>query len=149
MDNLSLSSSVFLILLLSGPLLIKTPEAVRRYLFLIINIGLYAAYLHKAEDMVWILIFVLFPYLYIKIVNKRSIPVWAMIVITLSIFYYLNYFGKPSPIKLIGLSYMLFRQLDILIQINSGLLSKIDFIDYLNYLFSFWTILAGRCYLSN
>jgi len=38
---------------------------------------------------------------------------------------------------------MLFRQLDILIQINSGLLSKIDFIDYLNYLFSFWTILAG------
>jgi D-alanyl-lipoteichoic acid acyltransferase DltB (MBOAT superfamily) len=143
MDDITISSPIFLILLLSGPMLMRTTEAVRRYLFLIINIGLYAAYLNKAEEAAWILIFVLLPFIYIKLIHKRSIPVWPMIVIILSIFCYLDYFGKPSTIKLLGLSYMLFRQIDILIQINSNLIPKIDIIDYLNYLFSFWTIMAG------
>ncbi|MBF0541684.1 MAG: hypothetical protein HQK91_09585 [Nitrospirae bacterium] len=150
MNNLSITSGIFILLLLTGPMLMRTPAAVRRYLFYIINIVLYAVYLNSITNIIGILVFVIPTFLYIKLMKKRSAPAWPMIIIVLGMFFYLNgyifIFLKDSNLltfKLLGLSYILFRQLDILIQMNSGLIDKIDIVDYLNYLFSFWTIMAG------
>lgn len=150
---LSLTSNIFISLLLSGKLFMNASKNIRRYLFLIINIVLYAAYLKSIISAAGILLFVIPTFLYVNLMKRRSLPIWPMIIIVLGLFICLNGdifvlfkasgISKLATFKLLGLSYILFRQLDILVQMSSGFITKIDIVDYLNYLFSFWTLLAG------
>ena len=51
------------------------------------------------------------------------------------------------PWKILGLSYFLFRQIDFIMQyeylVSDDCDINISFVDYLNYVMSFWTLLAG------
>jgi D-alanyl-lipoteichoic acid acyltransferase DltB (MBOAT superfamily) len=48
-----------------------------------------------------------------------------------------------STFQTLGISYILFRQIDFLLQYQADKIEKIHFILYVNYLLSFWTILSG------
>jgi D-alanyl-lipoteichoic acid acyltransferase DltB (MBOAT superfamily) len=153
MPNIALDSGWFFLCLFLGPLVMGRNVKSRTWLFFVISIGLYSLSLKSTGSIIGILIFVLFPFLYISLMERCSMPLWPAVTIILALFVYLNgylwltkpFLGKAAfiHIKILGLSYILFRGLDILVQARSRLINKPRFADYINYLFSFWTILAG------
>lgn len=158
--ELTVTSTVFIICLLIGPLIISRNVTARRYSFLAVSGILFLLSFQNIISTVCALIFIILPYLYIFLqthassVNKeptRSL-IYIPIVIQVILFIYLNQYTWvfnllnveiPSFISILGLSYILFRQLDVLLQVNAKLVKQVDLIDYLNYLLSFWTLLAG------
>lgn len=158
--ELTVTSTIFIICLLIGPLIISRKVTARRYSFLAVSGILFLLSFQNIISTVCALIFIILPYLYIFLqthassVNKeptRSL-IYIPIVIQVILFIYLNQYTWvfdllnveiPSFISILGLSYILFRQLDVLLQVNAKLVKQVDLIDYLNYLLSFWTLLAG------
>jgi len=152
MENLSIISWIFIFCLLLGPLLMSRDIKNRKYYFLIINIGLFALILSNIQSAAAIILFVFIPYIYIIIIKKYNISIWPIIIIQISGFIYLNQYTWvinsigieiPQIIRLLGISYILFRQIDVLMQVKAKLVDDVPVVDYLNYLFSFWTLLAG------
>jgi D-alanyl-lipoteichoic acid acyltransferase DltB (MBOAT superfamily) len=124
----------------------------RKYSFLFVSLGLFILTLGNWQSALIILFFVSFPYCYVKVLQKWNFSVWPAIIIQLAVFIYANKYGWiltflgipiPTVIKVLGISYIFFRQFDILFQVQAKLVENVPIIDYLNYLFSFWTILAG------
>lgn len=129
-----------------------TNAKVRRWIFLFFSAGLYIASLGNWESAVAVSLFIVLPYIYLNILQKWDVPVWPAGIMQIGVFIYINKYvwildiigaGIPNYIKLAGISYILFRQWDILQQVKARLVDKVPVVDYLNYLFSFWTIMAG------
>jgi len=153
MIDISIDSTIFILLLLIAPLLMMPKTNIRRWIFLFVNLLIFLLSFKSFESLSWAFAFILFPYTYILIYDRIKISVSPYVVLLLAAFIYLkSYTWILGPvigydniriIPIIGLSYILFRQIDVLLQYNAGYIKKIDLVDYLNYLLSFWTLLAG------
>jgi hypothetical protein len=151
MIDLAITSIFFLFCLIIGPLLMAQNLHLRRWSFLIVCLCLFLLSLNNFESLAAITVFVAFPYCYLYVVRRWDAPLWPAILIQLLLLIYINkytwilsFFGIPIPffITLVGISYIFFRQLDVLFQFKAQLVETVPLIDYLNYLLSFWTILA-------
>jgi len=152
MIDLVITSIFFIFCLVIGPLLMAKNLHLRRWSFLIVSLSLFLLSLNNLESLAAITIFIAFPYCYIYIIRRWNTPLWPAIIIQLFLLVYINkyswilsFFGIPIPsfISLVGISYIFFRQLDILFQVKAQLVQTVPLIDYMNYLLSFWTLLAG------
>ena len=152
MIDLSITSPLFILCLLVGPLIIAQNLKLRRWSFLITSGGFFVASMNTSNSLFFAVLFLLIPYAYAYLIRRWNVPLWPILVIQVAFYIYLNKYGWildaihipiPSYISIMGLSYILFRQLDILFQVKSRLVNEVNFLDYLNYLLSFWTILAG------
>ncbi|KJU86482.1 membrane bound O-acyl transferase MBOAT family protein [Candidatus Magnetobacterium bavaricum] len=151
-DNLTITSGVFILILIIAPCL-RINSSSRKYLFLIVNIFLYTICLEGIIPFLAILIFINIPYVYMLLVRKYRLPLFPIITLLLIMFIYMKgYIWIVKPVigndllflyKLLGLSYIFFKIIDILIHVNAGLIGQLEYINYINYLFSFWTIMAG------
>lgn len=155
MVNLTINSFWLLLLLLSGPALFNIKKLrLRSWLFLLINIGLYLSCIRSLEGFLAIVIFVTLPLALIRLVQKKFLPLWSAISIVIILFIYINNYSWLLSLipgssrflfsaKILGLSYILFRVIDVMVHARAGLIKKINLFEYFNYLFSFYTILAG------
>lgn len=152
MIDLTITSFLLWLCLLLGPLIMVKNLRIRSLSFLIVSLALFISSIDNWQSALAIIIFISFPYIFIRILQKFKIPVWPAVIFQVAAFIYinkymwiLNIFGIPIPtvISFLGVSYILFRQLDIIFQVKARLVGEVPVTDYLNYLFSFWTILAG------
>jgi D-alanyl-lipoteichoic acid acyltransferase DltB (MBOAT superfamily) len=152
MIDLTITSPLIWLCLLLGPLLMLRNLRIRSFSFLFVSLALFLATIGNWQSAVAIFIFIAFPYCFVKILQRYNIPVWPAITFQLATFIYINKYAwiltlfsipVPTVIKFLGVSYILFRQLDIILQVKARLVKNVPIQDYLNYLFSFWTILAG------
>lgn len=152
MIELTITSYIYIFCLLLGPLLMTKNLKLRTYGFLLVSLSLFISTIGNWESAIAIFIFTAFPYLYVIILRRYNISVWPAILIQLAAFIYINkyiwilniiHIPIPSMVKFLGVSYIFFRQLDIIFQVKARLVKDVPIVDYLNYLFSFWTILAG------
>lgn len=152
MIDLTITSVFFLFCLIIGPLLMAQNIRLRRWSFLIVCLCLFLLSFNNIESLFAMTVFIALPYCYIFIIRRGDVPLWPIILTQLILFIYVNqyawilsFFNVPVPsfISILGVSYIFFRQLDVLFQVKARLVQTVSIIDYLNYLLSFWTILAG------
>ena len=152
MIEITVSSFYFLFCLIIGPLLMTKNLKLRQWSFLVVSIFLFSLSIYNLESLFAVTLFLITPYIYLLLVQKKDIPLWPGIILQICLLIYVNkyswilsFFNIPIPnfITFLGASYIFFRQLDILFQVKSNLVQKVPLVDYLNYLLSFWTILAG------
>jgi D-alanyl-lipoteichoic acid acyltransferase DltB (MBOAT superfamily) len=153
MFSLNLTSGIFIFLLCLGPFLMNLGQKKRRIAFLLINSGLFFYCMTLFPQInILLIFFILFPLPYADMIIKKSMKAWPAIILLILTFIYLKGYGrllgapflKDIPnVDLLGLSYILFRQIDFLLQVEAGKVKKVVIIDYFNYLLSFWTIIAG------
>lgn len=154
MITVSIDSLWFLLFLLAGPLFFTVSRTrLRAWVFLVASCGLYLLAMKSWKEVVGILIFLAVPGLYIVLSKKRSYVLWPFVVALTVIFVYLNGYtwltgllpggGSHFFPRMLGLSYILFRQLDVMVHVRAGTVKDVRIVDYLNYLFSFYTVVAG------
>lgn len=151
MFELAVGAPVFAAFLLFAPLLLRNHLKYRNYLFLIINLFLYLGGVTYWQQAAVAALWISVPYFAVKAGSR-----WKNLLLALMLFcftYLMQYdwiFGTlhiPYAFawKLLGLSYFLFRQIDFIMQYEylkeAGV--RLTFVDYLNYLLSFYTLLAG------
>ncbi len=151
MFELSVGASVFVLLLVSAPILLRNRSQYRNYIFLILNLVLYLGVIKGWQQGVVVALWVLIPYFVVKNGNGRVGPLLFFLLFCFAYLMQYDWIFGPLHIpyafawKILGLSYFLFRQIDFVMQYEylkeTGV--RITFVDYFNYLFSFYTLLAG------
>lgn len=146
MIALSTDSLFFIILLLLAPFLLRHNKPYRRYIFLAINIAVFILSMKNILQFLIAVLWIGLPYFLMKYLKQPKKPV--IICVMLAVFVYLqqyNFVKWPLPFKILGLSYFLFREIDFIMQYEylTEAEVKISFTDYLNYVLSFYTLLAG------
>lgn len=145
---MTLSSLIFTGVLFLAPFLFSVSRKARPWLFLSLNLGLLAWSMGSWERALVTAIWLLVPYWASAIVKK---PGWLISAMVLG-FVYLNRYtwiiGALSlpylfTFKLLGLSYILFRQIDFILNRKSYPKSDVNLVHYLNYCLSFYTLIAG------
>lgn len=151
MFDISIGSLYFILFMVFGPILLRNTGKYRKFVFLVMNLLVFIGGAKYPLQLLVAFAWIVIPYVYMKIMPKRKAP---LIVLMVCFFAYLMkydfiFVNLHIPyvfvFKILGLSYFLFRQIDFIIQYDY-LVSKevkITFIDYTNYLLSFWTLLAG------
>jgi len=153
MIDISIDSFLFILILLSAPLIMCRTNHFRTWSFFLINALIYCLTFSHTTSFIFCIIFILFPYIYIMLWRHKNITLVPCISIQVLFFIYLKgYSWIIGPIvgyqhintfQTLGISYILFRQIDFILQYQAGKIEKIHFILYLNYLLSFWTLLSG------
>jgi D-alanyl-lipoteichoic acid acyltransferase DltB (MBOAT superfamily) len=151
--ELTATSPRYLVLLAVAPLLLLLHEHKRKYVFLATSLCVYISACHDPCRLLALGLFVVPPYFYIQLMIHRSRPAWPLLATLILSFICLNgYTWITAPIfghweflswHILGLSYLLFRQVDIILGVSAGTILRVPALAYLSYLFSFWTILAG------
>lgn len=145
---ISLSSLWFTLILFSAPLLLVHRTKYRSEIFLIINGALLLMSVGTWQRALVTLAWILIPYYASRFTKFRKYLIGALVLG----FIYLNHYdwiieslGIPYlfTFRILGLSYILFRQIDFILNRSSYLKTSISLIHYLNYLLSFYTFLAG------
>jgi len=161
MIALSTDSLFFAVLLVLAPLLLRNNKPFRRYIFLALNVIVFAvsmtSLLQAAVAAAWLLA----PYFYIKYSSKLDAAKreqlhlnGIMIGFMLVVFVYLQHYNfvlalvperLQTPFRILGLSYFLFREIDFIMQYDYLKEEKIrlSLVDYLNYNLGFYCLLAG------
>lgn len=151
MFKLSVGAPVFAVFLLTAPLVLRNHFKYRHYIFLAMNLFLYLGGVSCWQQALAAAAWIILPYFAVRAGSRWKTPL--LILMLLCFAYLMQYdwiFGTlhiPYAFawKLLGLSYFLFRQIDFIMQYEylreSGV--RITFPDYLNYLLSFYTLLAG------
>lgn len=145
---MTLSSLIFTGVLFLAPFLLSVTKKARPWLFLSLNLGLLAWSMGSWERALVTAIWLLVPYWASSIVKK---PGWLIGVMVVGFVYLNRYtwiFGSLSvpylfAFKLLGLSYILFRQIDFILNRSTLSKSDVSLINYLNYCVSFYTFIAG------
>lgn len=151
MFELSVGSLVFVLFMVMAPFLLRNNFKYRNILFLCMNLFLYIGGIKVWQQAVVAGVWIVLPYVFVKRKMQWKAPV--IIVMLICFAYLMQYdwiFGFLHipylfALKLLGLSYFLFRQIDFIMQYEymKGTKIRITFLDYCNYLLSFWTLLAG------
>ncbi|MDR1891981.1 MAG: hypothetical protein LBQ48_03095 [Oscillospiraceae bacterium] len=152
MLNFSVNEPWFIGLFLIAPFVLRISGRVRKIAFFALSAGLFVLALSSPWQGGITLVFVLLPWVWSRIGKGKWVKLPVILLLVLA-FVYLNrytfmygFLGVPSlPFKFLGLSYMLFRAIDYLFQYpylrahtKAG-----DILDYINYMFSFYTLSAG------
>lgn len=151
MFDISIGSLFFIIVMIICPFLLRNNNSSRKYIFLVINLLVYLAAGSQVLQIVIAAIWVVSPYFIMKYIPKIK---GITIVILVCFFAYFMkydlifanlYIPYILPLKILGLSYFLFRQIDFIMQYEYLKENdvRITFIDYINYILSIWTLLAG------
>lgn len=154
MLDISIGSAIYIIALIVAPFLLNRDKN-RNIIFLVINLLIYAlSGITCIGQLAVFLAWVIVPYIVIsKFYSNKYIKNGLIIFIVICFCYLMQYdwmfkrIGIPYAFtfKILGLSYFLFRQIDYIMQYEylkeAGISLKL--IDYMNYLLSFYTILAG------
>ncbi|MCR5777780.1 MAG: hypothetical protein K6G84_10265 [Lachnospiraceae bacterium] len=159
MLNFSVGSLVFAIIIILMPILMRLSWKMRPYVFLVVNTAVFVCTFNKIYAFVVAAAWILIPYFAAPLLvstdekgNKyfRMIFYAAMLTAFLYMMHYdwIVIFQKIpyyKALKFLGLSYFLFREIDYTMQY--GYLKethvKLSFVDYFNYVTSFYTIMAG------
>ena len=145
---ISLNSLLFTIVLFGAPLILIPKTPWRNILFLCLNVVIYAFTITDLTQALIVSLWILIPYFLSRFIKK---PVFLIVPLVIG-FIYLNHYGWIVEtlgipylfiFKLFGLSYILFRQIDFIINRSLMNSKQITLINYLNYLLSFYTLLAG------
>ena len=97
--------------------------------------------------------FIYYPFFHMKLLGRGSLTYKIGIFgLILSFIYIQGYTWITASVvpnswvltfQTLGLSYILFRQIDLMLQVQSKIVEKISFLDYTNFVMAFWTFLAG------
>lgn len=145
---MTLPSLIFTGFLFLAPFLLTVSRKARPWLFLSLNLGLLAWSAGGWERALVTVTWLLVPYWASAVLKKPGWLIGAMVMG----FVYLNrydwVFGTLSvpylfAFKLLGLSYILFRQIDFILNRKSLPETDVNLIYYLNYCISFYTLIAG------
>lgn len=151
MFELSVGAPVFVAFLVISPLLLRNHWKHRNLVFLVLNLILYLGGVKCWQQAVVAAVWILLPYFAVKYIRgKKSLLLVPMLLCFAYLMQY-DWIFKTLSIpyafawKLLGLSYFLFRQIDFIMQYEYLKEEKIriTLVDYLNYLLSFYTLLAG------
>lgn len=161
MVELSTKSLFFAAVLILAPLLLRNNSKYKKYIFLVMNLGIYMAGLKDLRYMVLALVWAFLPYVVLRLVykmppDKRENLMWKqplIIVMLLAFIYLMKYDAVFDTLhipyifafRLLGLSYFLFRQIDYIMQYETYAEENIltGPVDYINFMFNFYTLLAG------
>ncbi|MBO6149253.1 MAG: hypothetical protein J6O55_07935 [Lachnospiraceae bacterium] len=153
MPEFSIGSYIFGGLLIISPLLLIWKGRQRPVIFFLLNLFTFIISCKSSITLAIAVIWVLLPYFLAPFLNKKGAKPLFFTLLGLIYIYLMNYAWVPfirllpwNPLfKFIGLSYFLFREIDFVLQYE-GLREagvRISLIDYLNYMLSFYTLLAG------
>lgn len=152
MFDLSVGSLYFFIFLMLGPLLLRNNYKYKNIIFLALNLLVYLGGIKFSLQILVAAIWIIVPYFAAQLSNNKLKN--ATIVVMICIFAYLMKYdfiftNLHIPYlflwKILGLSYFLFREIDFVMQYEylKECEIRITFVDYLNYILSFYTLLAG------
>jgi len=149
---ISIDSIFFIGLLIIAPIVFHAfrQKVCSKYFFLLINAFVYLCTIQTIEQGIVSFIWLLLPFVYLQVFEKKA----PIILFLICGFVYLNRYdwiimsiGLPYlfTFKIFGLSYILFKQIDYIIQYDKKDKSdtKYDVVNYMNYLLSFYTIISG------
>ena len=152
---MAFTSLTFIAFILGVALLtsmVPTPRG-RSWVLLVANMIFIGSYINSAIQILPLLVFLVFCYLVIEGLRRSrsslglqiGLPVVIVIFILLKKFSFLDEaFILPFPYLIIGLSYILFRVLHLMVDSRQGELEKpISPINFLNYTCNFLTFVAG------
>ena len=151
MFELSVGSLYFFIFLILGPFLLRNNSKYRNYIFLALNLLVYIGGVKFCLQLLVALVFLVVPFFAAKLSTKgKNITIVIMVVVFAYLMKYDFIFTNlhiPYAFawKILGLSYFLFREIDFIMQYEylKEVDIKISFVDYLNFVLSFYTLLAG------
>ena len=153
MSGFGVDNLWFIIFLTFAPLIFILPKKYVQILFFTVNFTIYAFLVKTLKEAAAIIFLIVFPYFYIKFSQKHSFKIFPLIIVIIALFIYLKGYGWIlTPLlnkswiyyfELFGLSYILFRIIEFVIQAHYGFLKNFSFLTYFNYLFSIWTLTAG------
>lgn len=139
----------------------KSLKCWRAQLFTTINLAFVALILNfSIISIVVVLIFLFIHYATLRLLflcashRKRSMLFWAWIAISLTGFVIVKQYQwitdlfmeqtfAPAGLITVGLSFIYFRQLSLVIEARDGALKEAGIADYINYNLAFWTFVAG------
>ena len=150
MFEVAIESLWFVILLVISPIFLRNNWKYREWIFLGLNLFVFGVGIRSIGQLLFAAAFILLPYILTpRVKNKR----WIIVALVVCFAYEMKYdwiFGVLNipylfAWKLLGLSYILFREIDFVMQYDwlkeEG--EEIRLLDYLNYLLSFYTIICG------
>ena len=148
MIELSIGSVLFALLIVIVPLVLRSVlPSQRRYAFLIINIAVYALVIKDIGSAAVTVLWILVPFFIAPFIADRPVCRKIFYILLIGIYVLLMGYGHVSLFKIIGLSYFLFREIDFTMQysyiISDESAAEVHLTDYLNYVLSFYTLLAG------
>jgi D-alanyl-lipoteichoic acid acyltransferase DltB (MBOAT superfamily) len=125
----------------------------RRLLMLVLNLGFFALFLTGPWSALPYLLFLVVGYGAMRAIGPRgsALPFWSAIALILLLFFWLkryafmpDAFALGFPYVAIGLSYVFFRLLHLVIEARQGgLAEKPTPLDYLNYALHFPALISG------
>lgn len=151
MFNVSVGSLFFALFLIIAPAVLRNNFKYRNVLFFILNIAVFLGASKYSMQVIVAIIWISLPYALLKVCKKSK---KIMIILMVCIFAYLMQYDfifanlhipYVFAFRILGLSYFLFREIDFIMQYEylESASIKISFIDYVNYVMSFYTLLAG------
>lgn len=161
MVTLSTASLFFAAVMALAPFVLRNNYKHRNIIFLVINLIVYISAQTEVLQLVISALWVLIPYAGINLMQRISeekrerykLKSLLILMMTVVFCYLMKYdiifetLNIPYAFawKILGLSYLLFRQIDFIMQYEYLREEnvRITFVDYLNYLLSFYTLLAG------
>jgi hypothetical protein len=133
--------------------------ALRRFFLGIVNGLFLVPFVPNIQSWIWFVLFLGGTYGALALVRARPgrTVVWTTIVIVVALFTYVKrYSFIPAvvpvelwwavwgqPLAVVGLSYMLFKFIHMLVDEWQGQLAPFTFLSYLNYQLAFFTLVAG------
>jgi D-alanyl-lipoteichoic acid acyltransferase DltB (MBOAT superfamily) len=131
----------------------------RRLMLGIVNVLFLLPFLRGTQICIWCALFLFGTYGALVLVRARPRPaiVWTTLVIVVTAFAYVRKYSFipllvpveiwwsawSEPMAFVGLSYMLFKFIHMLVDQWQGQLAPFTFLSYLNYQLAFFTLIAG------
>lgn len=151
MFDLSIGSLYFFLFLILGPLFLRNNFKYRNYIFLLLNLAVYLGGIKYCAQAVVAAIWLILPFFAVKLGEKyKKFVIISMVCIFAYLMKYDFIFTNlhiPYIFlwKILGLSYFLFREIDFIMQYEylKECEIRLSFVDYINYVMSFYTLLAG------
>ncbi len=143
---MQISSWYYILIMVLAPLVLKGKY--KKYIFFAVSMGVF--YIASAGPIAFLfsILYILITYFYVRFFKTK----WPLIVIMVVAFLYLKRYDwifKTAHIPYLisfgvfGLSYILFRIIDYVINAEFLEEGQKSVIDYLNYVLSFYTIICG------
>lgn len=149
MQQLTITHHAMLLAMFLCPAILKLPLPYRSLVNFIVNLVILGVAIPDPASAGWMAAYILHPWLSCRFF--KSLPSWTVVVPQILFFLLLaGYipvkslpFAQFDAVRLIGISYILFRQIDFILQAKSDSPPPIPFLNYFNFLGSFWTLIAG------
>lgn len=152
---LSIDSATFLIAVTCLVAIMRwLPKGPASLLHLAISMGVWTWLLPDTRSLVVAIVFVLLPFGLSKLTAGRRYTAAFIIFVQVGLFLWVREYPSLIPalaslawldlsIAIVGISYILFRQIDWTLQADANPNEKSSLVEYLNFTLSLFTILAG------